>query len=70
MDFGNIILLRIDVDNKINNLKNILPILNKNKIKASIFFRVHSEFYNLFGFPLPKIYKLFADDLNLINKDK
>ena len=47
---NNIILLRIDVDNKINNLKNILPILKKNKIKATIFFRVHSEFYNLFGF--------------------
>lgn len=47
---NNIILLRIDVDNKINNLKNILPILKKNKIKATIFFRIHSEFYNLFGF--------------------
>tara|TARA_B110000003_G_scaffold170929_1_gene170610 strand:- start:11548 stop:12282 length:735 start_codon:yes stop_codon:yes gene_type:complete len=45
-----IILLRIDVDSKINNLRSILPILKKNKIKATIFFRVHSEFYNLFGF--------------------
>ena len=46
----NIILLRIDVDNKINNLKYILPILKKLQIKATVFFRVHSEFYNLFGF--------------------
>ena len=32
--------------------------------------KINGCFYNVVGFPLPKFYKLFADDLNLINKDK
>lgn len=54
------IYLRIDVDYKIQNLDIILNILKKLDIKASIYFRLHSEHYNLFTF----------ESIRILNKAK